>query len=94
MRVSRATRHLERVGRVVAPTHEDWVTAGTVQGRIRDDDIPLRSKRLLHDLLIVCAARRVGAILITENAGARDRPAQLPGPEESVRHDEGGAAPG
>lgn len=33
-RVSRATRHLERVGRVVPPTHDDWVTAGTVQGRI------------------------------------------------------------
>lgn len=67
-RVNRATQYLERVGRVVPPTHEDWVTAGTVQGRIWDEDASLRSKRLLHDILIVCAARRIGAILITENA--------------------------
>jgi predicted nucleic acid-binding protein len=67
-RVSRATRHLERAGRVVPPTHDDWVSAGTVQGRIWDDDASLRNKRLLHDILIACAARRIGAILITENA--------------------------
>jgi predicted nucleic acid-binding protein len=66
-RVSRATRQLERAGRVVPPTHDDWVRAGTVQGRIWDDDASLRSKRLLHDILIACAARRIGAILITEN---------------------------
>jgi predicted nucleic acid-binding protein len=66
-RVSRATRQLERAGRVVAPTHDDWVHAGTVQGRIWDDDASLRTKRLLHDILIVCAARRIGALLITEN---------------------------
>lgn len=71
-RVTRATRSLERVGRVIAPTHDDWVTAGTVQGRIWDEDPALRSKRLLHDILIVCAARRVGAIVITENAGDFD----------------------
>lgn len=67
-RVARATRHVERAGRVVPPTHDDWVSAGTVQGRIWDDDASLRSKRLLHDILIVCAARRIGAILLTENA--------------------------
>jgi predicted nucleic acid-binding protein len=71
-RVNRATRNLERVGRVVPPTHDDWVTAGTVQGRIWDEDASLRSKRLLHDILIVCAVRRVGAILITENTGDFD----------------------
>jgi len=68
-RVNRATRNLERAGRVVAPTHDDWITAGTIQGRIWDDDASLRSKRLLHDILIVCTARRIGAIVITENAG-------------------------
>lgn len=67
-RVNRATRQLERAGRVVAPTHDDWVSAGTIQGRIWDDDASLRTKRLLHDILIVCAARRIGALLITENA--------------------------
>jgi predicted nucleic acid-binding protein len=67
-RVSRATQHLERAGRVVPPTHDDWVTAGTIQGRIWDNAASLRSKRLLHDILIVCAARRIGAIVITDNA--------------------------
>jgi predicted nucleic acid-binding protein len=67
-RVSRATRHIERAGRVVPPSHDDWIRAGTVQGRIWDDDVSLRSKRLLHDILIVCGARRIGAIIVTENA--------------------------
>ena len=52
-RVSRATRQLEHAGRVVAPTHGDWVSAGTVQGRIWDDDGSLRTQRLLNDILIV-----------------------------------------
>jgi predicted nucleic acid-binding protein len=43
------------------------VAAGSVQGRIWDDDPSLRTKQLLHDVLIVCAARRIGAILITDN---------------------------
>jgi predicted nucleic acid-binding protein len=67
-RVSRATRHLERVGRVVTATHADWVTAGTIQGRIWDRDPSLRDKRLQNDILIVCGARRIGAIIITDNA--------------------------
>jgi predicted nucleic acid-binding protein len=66
-RVNRATRQLERAGRVIPPTHDDWVSAGTVQGRIWDDDASLRTKRLLNDILIACATRRIGAILITEN---------------------------
>ena len=67
-RVTRATLHLERAGRVVVPTHADWVSAGTVQGRIWDEHASLRSKRLLQDILIVCTARRIGSIVITENA--------------------------
>ncbi|MFO0759473.1 MAG: type II toxin-antitoxin system VapC family toxin [Byssovorax sp.] len=66
-RVNRATRSLEQAGRVVSPTHDDWVTAGTVQGKIWDDAPALRSKRLLHDILIVCAARRIGAVVVAEN---------------------------
>ncbi|NUQ75811.1 MAG: type II toxin-antitoxin system VapC family toxin [Polyangiaceae bacterium] len=66
-RINRATQHLERAGRVVPPTHDDWVSAGTVQGRIWDDDASLRTKRLLNDILIACASRRIDAILITEN---------------------------
>lgn len=66
-RINRATQHLERAGRVVPPTHDDWVSAGTVQGRIWDDDASLRTKRLLNDILIACTSRRIDAILITEN---------------------------
>lgn len=67
-RVSRATRQLERAGRVISPTHADWVAAGTVQGRIWDDDASMRTKHLLHDILIVCASRRIGAVVVTDNA--------------------------
>lgn len=66
-RIARATRQLERARRVVAPTHEDWVAAGTIQGRIWDDNPSLRTKRLLNDILIACSARRVGAIVVSEN---------------------------
>jgi tRNA(fMet)-specific endonuclease VapC len=65
--VSRATQHLERTGRVVAPAHADWVQAGTVQGRLWDDHRSLRSKNLQNDILIVCTARRIGAVVITDN---------------------------
>jgi predicted nucleic acid-binding protein len=41
--------------------------AGTVQGRIWDDHASLRSKRVLHDILVVCAARSIGALVVTEN---------------------------
>ncbi len=67
-RVSRATRQLERAGRVVTPNHGDWTLAATIQGRIWDEHPSLRTKRLLNDILIVCGARRVGALVVTENA--------------------------
>jgi predicted nucleic acid-binding protein len=66
-RVTRATRQIERAGRVVAPSHEEWVRAGTVQGRIWDKHASLRNKKMLHDILIVCTARRVGAVIVTDN---------------------------
>jgi predicted nucleic acid-binding protein len=66
-RVTRATRQLERVGRVVAPTHADWVQAGITQGRIWDDRPSLRSKSLLHDILIVTTLLRIGGVLISDN---------------------------
>jgi predicted nucleic acid-binding protein len=71
-RVSRATRQLERAGRVIAPTHDDWLRAGTIQGKVWDDRPALRTKRLLNDILIVCALRRVGAILVTDNTADFD----------------------
>lgn len=66
-RVGKAVEPLERAGRVVAPTHADWTHAGIVQGRVWDDQPSLRSKSLQNDLLIVCTARRIGAMIITEN---------------------------
>jgi predicted nucleic acid-binding protein len=45
------------------------VTAGTVQGRVWDRDRSLRDKRVQNDILIVCGARRIGAIIITDNVG-------------------------
>ena len=66
-RVSRATRSLERTGRVIAPTREDWVVSGTVQSRIWDEHPSQRMKDLQNDLLIVSGARRIGALVVTEN---------------------------
>jgi predicted nucleic acid-binding protein len=67
--VGRLSRALERTGRVVAPVHEDWVDAATIQSRIWDSLPRLRTKNLLHDLLIAKSARRVGACVVTANIG-------------------------
>jgi predicted nucleic acid-binding protein len=66
-RVAKAVRPLERAGRVIAPTQADWAQSGVVQGRIWDDHPSWRTKSLQNDLLIVCTARRIGAIIVTEN---------------------------
>lgn len=66
-RIFRATRSLERTGRVIAPTQDDWVVSGTVQSRIWDEHPSQRAKDLQNDLLIVAAARRIGALVVTEN---------------------------
>lgn len=66
-RVARATRTLERVGRVVVPLHRDWHEAGVVQGRIWDDHPSLRTKDLQNDILIAASARRIGALVVTDN---------------------------
>lgn len=66
-RVRRATAALERTGRVLAPTHDDWVRAGTVQGLIWDQHPALRTKPMLADALIACSAARVGALVVTSN---------------------------
>ncbi len=71
-KVNRATRHLERTGRVVTPSHEDWVRAGTVQGRLWDDHPALRTKSFQDDILVAGTARRIGALLITENTADFD----------------------
>lgn len=65
--VLRIARRLEQVGRVVTPTHGDWVRAGTIQSMIWDQMPALRTKHLLNDLLIGAAARRIGACLVTDD---------------------------
>jgi predicted nucleic acid-binding protein len=65
--VDRLARGLERVGRIVTPSHDDWIEAATVQSRLWDSTPSLRSKRLLHDILIATAARKIGARLVTDN---------------------------
>ena len=66
-RVRRATASLERVGRVVTPTHEDWARAGAVQGMIWDATPSLRTKNVTADILIASSAARIGAIVVTAN---------------------------
>lgn len=66
-RIRRMVRTLEHAGRVIAPTHDDWARAANVQGAIWDALPSLRNRTLLHDILIVLSARRVGALVVTEN---------------------------
>jgi predicted nucleic acid-binding protein len=65
--VDRLARALERVGRVVTPSHDEWVEAAAVQSRIWDSSPTLRSKRLLHDILLATSARRIGARIVTDD---------------------------
>jgi predicted nucleic acid-binding protein len=71
-RVGKAVEPLQRVGRVIAPTHSDWTQAGIVQGRIWDDHHSLRTKTLQNDLLIVYTAHRIGAVVVTGNTADFD----------------------
>jgi predicted nucleic acid-binding protein len=66
-RIRRATRQLERIGRVIAPSHSDWVRAGRVQSRIWDERPDLLKKSLQNDVLIACSAAREGAVVVTSN---------------------------
>lgn len=60
---------MERAGRVVTPTFEDWQSAATVVSAIARKDGAWKSKlpMLLNDVLIAHGARRVGAELVTYN---------------------------
>ena len=60
---------LERTGRIVTPTFNDWVEAAAVVTTIETRDRNWRSKlpTLLNDILIALSARRVGAVVVTRN---------------------------
>lgn len=62
-------RPMERTGRVVTPTFEDWVEASVVVDAIEEKDRGWRSKlpALLNDILIALCARRIGATVLTYN---------------------------
>ena len=62
-------RPLERTGRVVTPTFDDWIAASAVVTAIEVRDRGWRSKlpALLNDVLIALSARRIGAMVITRN---------------------------
>ena len=62
-------RPLERTGRLVTPTFDDWVEASALVTAIELRDKRWRSKlpALLNDILIALSARRVGAMILTRN---------------------------
>ncbi len=62
---------MERTGRLVSPTYEDWLKASEVVTAIERSDRAWRSKlpALLNDILMALCARQVGAMVITYNRG-------------------------
>ncbi len=62
-------RPMERTGRVVNPTFNDWVEAAAIITTIEEKERSWRSKlpALLNDVLISLCARRIGATLLTYN---------------------------
>jgi len=67
--VERYVGALERAGRVVAPSFQDWKEAGKIIARIMRREPALKSKlqQILNDVLLALCARRIGADLYTFN---------------------------
>ncbi|HCU23432.1 MAG TPA: hypothetical protein DF383_00305, partial [Deltaproteobacteria bacterium] len=63
-------RPFERVGRLVAPLHNDWVEVGKILAEIRKTrrDLHRKTSLLFNDGLIAMSARRIGAVVYTANA--------------------------
>ena len=67
--VERQVGALERVGRVVNPTFQDWKDAGKLVAQITRKE-PSRKRevqQMLNDILLAFSARRIGADLFTFN---------------------------
>jgi predicted nucleic acid-binding protein len=60
---------LERAGRVVAPTFQDWKEAGRLIARATRKETSRKSKvqQMLNDILLALCARRIGGDLFTFN---------------------------
>lgn len=67
--VERYVGALERTGRVVTPTFQDWKKAGKLVAQITRKEPGRKSKvqQMLNDLLLALSARRIGADLFTYN---------------------------
>lgn len=67
--VERYIGALERAGRVVTPTFQDWKEAGKLGARItrKEPGRKSRVQQMLNDLLLALSARRIGADLFTFN---------------------------
>jgi predicted nucleic acid-binding protein len=67
--VQKLVHPLERTGRVVTPTFDDWLEASAVFTAVEVRDKGWRAKlpTLLNDILIALSARRIGATLMTRN---------------------------
>jgi hypothetical protein len=67
--VERYVGALERAGRVIAPSFQDWKEAGKLIARITRKEPALKSKtqQILNDIPVSLCARRIGADLYTFN---------------------------
>jgi predicted nucleic acid-binding protein len=67
--VERYVGALERAGRVIPPSFQDWKEAGKLIARITRKEPALKSKtqQILNDILVSLCARRIGADLYTFN---------------------------
>lgn len=60
---------LEKAGRLVAPTFQDWKEAGRVIAQITRKEPGRKTKiqQMLNDILLALGTRRIGADLFTFN---------------------------
>jgi predicted nucleic acid-binding protein len=67
--VERHVGTLERAGRVVTPTFQDWKEAGRLVAQITRKEPGRKRKiqQMLNDILLALSARRLGADLFTFN---------------------------
>jgi predicted nucleic acid-binding protein len=67
--VERYVGALERAGRVVNPTFQDWKEAGKLVVQMTRKEPGRKSKiqQMLNDILLALSARRIGADLFTYN---------------------------